>query len=79
MDKEVLITNDIIAFVPWVRHIYHTENYKKLLKSCQIRKEFITKLYENRKQNLDPDNLKGVVDNIILLCQDKQFIEESGR
>ena len=79
MDKEVLITNDVIAFAPWVRHLYHTKNYKKLLKSLDIRKAFITRLYEDRKQNLNSNNLKSVVDNIILLCQDKEFVEESGK
>ena len=78
MDKEVLITNDVIAFAPLVRHLYHTKNYKKLLKSLDIRKAFITRLYEDRKQNLDPNNLKGVIDNIILLCQDKEYLRKSG-
>ena len=33
---------------------------------------------DSRKQNLDPNNLKGVIDNIILLCQDKEYLRKAG-
>ena len=73
-----LITNDIIAFAPWIRHIYHTENYKVIKKGFGIRNDLMVEIYEDRKQNLDPNNLKGVIDNIILLCQDKEYLRKSG-
>ena len=38
----------------------------------------MVEIYEDRKQNLDPNNLKGVIDNIILLCQDKEYLRKSG-
>ena len=43
-----------------------------------MRNDLIMEIYEDRKQNLDPDNLKGVVDNIILLCQDEKHLKEAG-
>lgn len=73
-----LITNDIIAFAPWIRHIYHTENYKVIKKGFGIRNDLMVEIYEDRKQNLDPNNLKGVIDNIILLCQDKEYLRKAG-
>lgn len=49
-----------------------------LLESFGMRNDLVAEIYHDRKQNLDPNNLKGVIDNIILLCQDEKYLQEAG-
>lgn len=62
---------DPIQFIPWIRHLYHTEGFKSLIAGTQQRDRFLKKKIEERSKILDPNNINGAIDVLLLQNKDK--------
>ncbi|XP_066930886.1 steroid 17-alpha-hydroxylase/17,20 lyase-like [Clytia hemisphaerica] len=68
--------SDLIVFMPWLRHFFHTKPYKMLLEGCAIRDKIVKEQLEYHAQTLDPNNTRDILDELLVQCQDQEFLKE---
>ena len=63
---------DPTFFMPWIRHFYHTQGFKILCEGTKQRDRFLQQKIDARKKNLDPDQINGAIDALLLQNESKQ-------
>ena len=63
---------ELTQFMPWIRHLYHTEGFKSLMEGTQQRDRFLKMKIDERSKNLDPNNVNGAIDALLLQNKDKE-------
>ena len=67
-----LVPEEPLGVLPWLRFFPDSENIKTMKEGIRLREEHTQREFDEYRRTLDPENIRDITDNLLVLSQDEE-------